>query len=160
MANVYKKGIKDANQIGNAPYGNLSVLHFDFQTNSSGVMSDSTLTTAVQSGDVVSIGILPKGMKLIDCVVYITDAFAGSTTADIGFKYVDGVDDTSVPQDADFFAAALSTASTGISRKTNIAKPVVLPKDAYLTLTVGGAAHSAVGVLDVAVIGESTGDKR
>jgi hypothetical protein len=57
----------------------------------------------------------------------------------------------------DFFAAALSTASTGISRKTNVTPPVTLPKDAYLTLKVGGAAHSAVGLLNVVVTGESTG---
>jgi hypothetical protein len=157
MATVTKHYLGDANQIGNAPYGNLSSLHFKFETNSSGVLANSTQTTAVLNGDVVNIGILPKGFKPTDCVVYISDAFAGSTTASIGFKYKDGVDDTAVPQDDDFFAAALSTASTGISRKTNVTPPVVLPKDAYLTLTIGGANHSAVGVLDIVVMGESTG---
>ena len=157
MATATILGLNDLHQVGNAPYGNLSCLQFSFATNSTGVCVASNQATAIGNGDIVNIGILPKGLKLVDAVVYISDAFAGSTTADIGFKYVDGVDDTAVPQDVDFFAAALSTASTGISRKTNVTPPVTLPKDAYLTLTVGGAAHSVVGLLNVVVTGESTG---
>lgn len=157
MATATTKGLGDLHQVGSAPYGNMSLLQFSFATNSSGVSVATNQTTAINSGDVVNIGILPKGLKLVDAVVYISDAFAGSTTADIGFKYVDGVDDTAVPQDADFFAAALSTASTGISRKTNVTPPVTLPKDAYLTLTIGGANHSSIGLLNVVVTGESTG---
>ena len=152
MANVTKNKVLTAAQIGGVPYGNKTVLHSTFQTNTSGVMTDSDKTAAVANGDVVRIGLLPAGAKLVDALAIISDAFTASTTATIGFAYVDGVDDANVPQDADYFAASLSTAATSRTRATNkTVTPVTLPKDAYLTLTVGGASHASAGRMDVMV---------
>lgn len=154
MANITKKNIRRYQTGVARPSGNLHKYDYRFETNASGVFVDSDSAAAVGNGDVVRLGILPAGLQLEDSHHTISDAFATSTTATLGFAYVDGVDDSAVPQDADYFAAALSTASTGISRKSNVTPPVVLPKDAYLILTVGGAAHSAAGRMDIAVIGE------
>lgn len=154
MATVTKKQIRKLRQFGGVPYGNAWKDVFHFETSSAGVFVDSDLATAVQSGDVVRIGILPGGLQLHDALAIVSDAFATSTTAKIGFAYVDGVDSTAVPQDDDYFFAALSTAAAGRTRATNTAVvPVTLPKDAYLILTRGGAADSAVGILDVVVEG-------
>lgn len=161
MANVTKKNVKHLQQFGGAPYGNATKLPYAFETNSSGVFVDSDKTTAVASGDVVRIGIIPAGATLYDALLIISDAFTASATADVGFAYVDGVDDTDVPQDADYFDAALALDGQGRTNGANLAvRPVTLPKDAYLTLTIGGANLAAVGkldvILDVVLSGDAT----
>jgi hypothetical protein len=153
MATVNKKNALRLQQYA-GPDGNVWADRFTFTTNSSGIFVDSDKTTAVASGDVVRIGVLPAGLEIHTSLAIVSDAFTASTTADIGFAYVDGVDVTATPQDADYFNAALATSSTGRTAAANAAvAPVVLPKDAYLTLTIGGANHASVGVLDVIVTG-------
>lgn len=153
MTTVTKKRLPQSRKFS-GPYGNKFADIFRLQTNASGVAADSDLATAVQVNDVVRVGILPAGLVLHDALAIVSDAFAASTTADIGFAYVDGVDSTAVPQDADYFFAGLSTSSAGRTRATNAAvAPVRLPKDAYLIVTRKGAADSAVGVLDIVVEG-------
>ena len=142
------------------PYGNAAKLHYSFATDASGVMVDSDSAVAVADGDKVILGVIPAGMKLIDSLTIISDGFTALTTADIGFEYMDGVDDPDVPQDADYFNAALDTAAAGRSRAANSAvAPVVLPKNAFLTLTIGGASHGSAGRLDIIVEGILTGRK-
>lgn len=158
MATVTKKGVRNERQYA-APQGNAFKKVFSFETNASGVYVNSDKTTAVADGDVVRIGFLQAGMELHDALAIVSDAFAASTTAKIGFAYVDGVDSTAVPQDDDYFFAALATSSVGRTRAANTAvRPVVLPKEAYLILTRGGAADSAAGVLDIVIEGILTGN--
>lgn len=155
MATVTKKRLSQAQQHA-APYGNRFGQIFNFQTTAAGVAVDTDLATAVQVNDVIRIGILPAGLEIHRGEAIISDAFAATTTADVGFLYVDGVDSTAVPQNAAYFHSALSTSST--SRTPSAAKaPVRLPKDAYLVVTRKGAADSAVGVLDYLVTGTLTG---
>ena len=153
MSTVTKKKIKQLAAGITAPYGNAWKQRYNFTTSSAGIFTDSDLATAVQSADVVRIGMLPAGLELHDILAIISDAFTGSTTASIGFAYADGVDSTDVPQSATYFASALATDSTGVSRKTAVTAPVVLPKDAYLILTIGGAAHASAGIIDIIVDG-------
>lgn len=152
MATVTKKRLGKETQF-TSPYGNKFAQAFRFSTNASGVATDTDLATAVQVNDVVRIGILPAGLELHDALTVVSDAFAASTTADIGFLYVDGVDSSAVPQNAAYFNAALATSSTVRSRATAASAPVRLPKDAYLVVTRKGAADSALGILDVIVEG-------
>ena len=142
----------------NVPYGNAAKLHFKFETDSSGIMVDSNQATAVIVSDKVILGVLPAGMKLIDCLAIISDAFTAATLADVGFEYVDGVDDANVPQDADYFldGAATSAQARKVGDNLTVA-PVTLPKDAFLILTVTGAAHASAGVLDLIIDGVLTG---
>lgn len=158
MATITKKAIASQAQFGGTPYGNKSVLQFNVTTNSSGVMTDGDSTAAGGTSDELIIGILPAGMKLMDCLAIVSDAFAASQTVKVGFRYVDGVDSTDVPQDADYFFAALALSAAGRTRANNTAvAPVTLPKDAYLVLDLDGAAMSAVGVLDLLVEGVLNG---
>lgn len=150
MTTLTTKGIKALQYSG--PSGNKSVIRGGFVTNASGVAANqSDLATAVQVNDVVRIGFLPAGAELQDAVAIVSDAFAASTTADIGFLYADGVDSSAVPQDGAYFFSALATSSTTRTRCTLAKAPVKLPKDAYLTLKRTGAADSAVGIIDVLV---------
>lgn len=152
MATATKKRINKVQQF-TAPYGNKFAQSFRYETNASGVFVDSNQATAVLINDVARLGILPAGIELHDAQAIVSDAFAASTTADIGFLYVDGVDSSVVPQNAAYFFAGLATSSTGRTRATGVNAPVRLPKDAYLVLTRKGANDSAAGIADVIVEG-------
>lgn len=159
MATVTKKFIKsDPAQIGGVPYGNKTVLPYTFETNASGVYVNSNQTTAVLIADVVRIGILPAGAKLLNSLAIVSNAFTALSTAKVGFAYVDGVDSTAVPQDDDYFNAALALNAQGRTAANNLAvAPVTLPKDAYLILTIAGANLAEVGVLDLLIDAILTG---
>ena len=88
--------------------------------------------------------------------IIISDAFTANSTFDLGFAYTDGVDVAAVPQDADYFFAALDEA-VGLTFKTNTTAPVTLPKDAYLILTNNTAAQAAAGAMNILVYGIMTG---
>lgn len=149
MSTINIKGIKNSQQAG--PDGNKHVIRGSFSVGATGVAANSDLATAVQISDVVRLAFLPAGTELHDAQVIVSDAFAASTTADLGFLYADGVDSTAVPQNATYFFAAQATSSTARARTAGVNAPVRLPKDAYLVLTRKGAADSAAGVLDVLV---------
>ena len=154
MTTITTKNIKRIqNGMPSSPFGNAVALKYHFETNSSGVYVDSDLATAVQVDDIVRLGVLPAGLEVFDLQFIISDAFAGSTTMDVGFAYVDGVDVAATPQADTFFATDMAMSSTAVLRKTAVAAPITLPKDAYLTLTSEGAAQSGVGILDVIVWG-------
>lgn len=156
MATITKKKVlTELSAAGISPFGNAVVLPFTFETNSSGVYANSDTATAVGNGDVVRIGVIPAGTRLIDGLAIISDAFRASSTFKIGFAYVDGSDSTDVPQDDDYFFAALAADAAGRTRATNTAvRPVVLPKDAYVIVTNGGAAaQNVAGQLDFYIQG-------
>lgn len=157
MATITKKQVLTERQFGGAPYGNHTVLPFTFETNASGVYVNSDTATAVQISDKVRIGVLPAGAKLNDCLAILTNAFTATSTFKVGFEYVDGVDSTAVPQDDDYFFAALA-ATVGRTRAANTAvRPVTLPKDAYLIVTNQVAAQAEAGVLDLLIESVLTG---
>jgi len=158
MANVNKNGVSKLRQFGGTPYGNAWVDRFVFETNATGVFVDSDQATAVANGDVVRIGMLPAGLEIHDSLAIVSTIFTAATTAAVGFLYADGVDSVDVPQNAAYFNTALATSALGRTRANNNAvKPEILPKDAYLTLTVGGASHAKVGRLDLIIQGIWTG---
>lgn len=143
---------------GASPFGNLSALAFSLATTAAGAVIDSNSTTAVASGDVIELGLLPSGMRLDDAQVIITTAMSATVTGSLGFKYADGVDSTEVPQDAAYFinVGALSSAAR---LRANGTKLITLPKDAILTLTTGGAANAKASDIKVVVSGELTGPR-
>ena len=158
MATISKKRIATAQQFGGTPYGNKLALLFSLVTNSSGVVSDGDSTSAPTASDKVRIGTLPAGMQLIDALAIVSDAFTATVTAKIGFEYVDGVDSTDVPQDADYFFAALAMDAAARTRANNTAVvPLVLPKDAYLVIDWDVATNAAAGRLDFVVEGVLVG---
>lgn len=154
MATATKKRIAQQLQFGGVPYGNRVTLEFALVTNASGVWTDSDLTTAIQIADKLRLGILPAGLRLIDSLTLVNDAFTALTTMKLGFEYTDGVDSTDVPQDDDYFNAALAMNAVGRYVANNTAvRPVTLPKDAYLIGTWAGAANAVVGIADILIHG-------
>jgi len=160
MADVTKNKIlkPDNGPFGGVPYGNLTAFHFNLITNSSGVLVDSDLATALVDTSNVRIGVLPKGFLICDALIAVSDAFDTGVTLDIGFEYVDGVDDSDVPEDADYFGNAIAASSALRQYADNLAVgPVRLAKDAYVTVLIDDDDHEAAGVLDVVVWGIAEG---
>ena len=133
MAKI-KKFVAGTNQFGGfSPFGNMTVLHFGYSTNATGAVISSDSTTPVASGDKIYVGAVPQGFSLCSVI----------GTAAVGFEYVDGTDDASVPQGADI--------------KTALLKP--LPKDAYVYITASAAAAMAANTVRAALTGELTGPR-
>lgn len=143
---------------GFTPYGNLTSLRYKLETNAAGIPAESNATAALAVNDVVRFEYpLPAGLLIEDVQLVVSDAFDASVTADVGFLYADGEDVAAAPQDADAFFAAQALSSVGRFRTTSSAKLFALPKDAYLVLTVKGAAVASAGRLDIIVHGERIG---
>lgn len=152
MATITKKTVGAQNLPTTAPYGTSTTLHYSLATSSTGAVVGGDSTAAVASGDVVRLGILPGGMRLDDAKTLVSTGWTATVTGKLGFAYVDGVDETAVPQDDDYFGSALAIATAGRYAANNTAvRPVVLPKDAYLILTTGTAANAKVSQTDVLV---------
>lgn len=151
MATIQKKKLASEKQFGGTPYGNATTLPFNLTTNASGAVVNSDTATGIGNGDKVRIGILPAGAILNDSSIVVSDAFTALVTANVGFEYVDGVDDAAVPQSATYFGSAVTLHTLGRYRNATTNAPVKLPKDAYLILTTAGAANAAAGVADVLI---------
>ncbi len=157
---AYKKDSIDRKSLmyGGAPYGNKTVLEFSLTTDSSGIVENSDATAALGSGDTVKLGILPAGFRLMDCLSLVSNTFTAASTIALGFSYTDGVDDSTVPQDADYFHAALALDAASRTRANNTAvRPVTLPKDAYLVATHSAHTQAEAGILDIFVEGIAKG---
>ena len=158
MATVTSKNGVLQRIFGGTPYGNRTVHKYQLDTNASGAAIGSTSTAALANGDKVRLGKIPVGFELHDALSIVATAFTASVVGKLGFEYVDGVDDATVPQDDDYFNAALALNAAGRYRASNAAvRPVTLPKDAYLILTIGGANNAKVASLDVLVEGVDRG---
>lgn len=156
MATITKLKVRNEPQWGDA-CGNAWAGKFRFETNASGYFVNSDVpAAAVGIADVVRIGILPAGLDIHESIQIVSNAFTATSTFDIGFAYVDGVDSSAVPQNAAYFADNLAT-TVGITRKTAATAPVVLPKDAYLTILNNTAAQAEAGVIDIMIQGIWTG---
>lgn len=158
MATIKKKPSGYGQFGGFSPYGNVTALAFFLATNASGAVIDSDTAAAVASGDVVDLGELPEGMRLDDASILVTTGMTASVTGSLGFKYADGVDDATVPQDAAYFVSAGNINTVGRIR-ANTGKLVTLPKAARLILTTGGAANAKASDIKVIVSGELTGPR-
>lgn len=143
-----------ARQFGSTPYGNKSVLPFKLKTNAAGAAIDSSQATALQIADVVILGSLPAGMLITDSTVIVSTAMTALATGSLGIVYVDGEDSTILPQSASMFGAGLVLNAAGRLRNATTGALVKLPKDAYLTLTLAGAANVKASEIDVVIEGE------
>lgn len=145
-----------ARQYGGAAgaYGNVTALPFKLTTNASGGAIGADSSAAIALGDKVVLGVLPAGMRLDDCMLVVSTAMSASVTGTLGFEYDDGVDSTSVPQDAAYFGTGLVLNTAGRLRNATSKAPVVLPKPAKLILVTAGAANAKASQIDLLITGE------
>lgn len=160
MATIKKLGMGRHQYGGFTPDGNLTTYRAQLVTLASGAAANSdTPATPLGVGDVVYLERLPQGMVLEDAQAIVSTALTALVTGSLGFVYVDGVDDATVPQDPAYFGAGMALNATGRIRATGAKAPVKLPKEAYLTLTIAGAANAKAGQVDFIVHGERMGPK-
>ncbi|MDX9716260.1 MAG: hypothetical protein RBT67_02700 [Thauera sp.] len=158
MSTITKLGLQDpANQLGASPYGNLTAFRYVLKTTASGAVEGGDSAAAVAAGDTVKIGLLPAGFRLIDSEVIVKTGMTATITAKVGFAYADGVDSAVAPQDDDYFGTGLNVAAAGRLRSTTAVGSVVLPKEAWLTVTTGGAANAKASELEVIVFAINEG---
>lgn len=145
--------------VGSTPWGNAHQLHYTLETKANGAPIDGTTdaSAAIGLGDKVVLGRIPGGSVLGDFMAVVSTAFTALVTANLGFEYADGVDSAEVPQDVDYFGAALAINTAGVLRKATTTPVVTLPKDALLILTTAGAANAKVAKIDIALYVASEG---
>lgn len=136
-----------------APYGNTSTLLYSIKT-TGGILDNSDSDTAVAAGDVLILGILPAGFRLDSMTAVVSSVLVGA--AAVGFRYIDGVDSVKVPEQDDYFDAALSLAGAARVDGSGAGALVTLPKDAYLIATCAGA-QTADGLAEILIQGVLTG---
>ena len=141
------------NNLGVTPYGNLTALHFVLETSATGAAINSSSTAAIAIGDVVRLGVLPAGFKLVDSQVVVQTGMTAAVTGKLGFAYVDGVEGIAIQQDDDYFGTGLVLSAAARLRNATSNSAVTLPKDAYLTLTTAGAANAKAARVEVTVLG-------
>ncbi len=159
MATINKKNPDNGVQLGNTPWGNLSALRYTVKTNTAGAVINSDSASAIAANDVVNLGHLPAGFRFVDSQVTVVTGMKATATGDLGFSYKDGVDDTAVPQDADYFGAALALATAARLRNATSNPSIVLPKDAHLTLQVKTVGNDKASEIEVVIFGIAEGVK-
>lgn len=157
MATVTKKTKDNRVALGSTPWGNLSALVYKLVTGATGALVGSDSTAAVASGDKIRVGLLPAGFRFTDSQVIVSDAWTAAVVGKLGFEYADDVDSTSVPQDDDYFGAALALNAVGRLRNATTNAPIVLPKEAWLILTISGASNASASITDIVIQGVSEG---
>lgn len=143
---------------GFTPYGNLTSLRYTLATNAAGVLKDSTAGVALAINDVIQCDYpLPAGLLVEDLQFIVSDPFDDNVIADIGFAYTDGVNDATYPQSTTQFGTGIPLSNEVRLRTTSSEVLFALPKDAYLTVTIRGAAVTQAGKLQIVVHGERLG---
>ncbi|MFV3090161.1 hypothetical protein ACNJYG_06650 [Pseudomonas sp. GW6] len=143
---------------GFTPYGNLTTLRYTLATNASGVLLNSNAAAPLAVNDTVRFEFpLPAGFLMEDLQVVISNHFGAGVTADIGFVYADGVNDTAHPQDAAYFGAGLLLSAAARLRTASSKALFALPKDAFLVVTIKGAAIEEAGMAQIVIRGERLG---
>lgn len=157
MGTISKKSTDNGVQLGNTPWGNLTALRYTIKTAANGSVINSDSAAAPAVNDVVNLGHLPSGFRFVDSQVNVVTGMTATLTGDLGFAYKDGVDDTAIPQDADYFGAGLNLATAARLRNATTNAPVTLPKDAYLILTTAAANNAKASRIDVVLTVASEG---
>lgn len=144
---------------GFSPYGNTTTNKFTLETTATGAVKNGSSTVALAIADEVVLGVMEAGFRLDDMEIVVSTAMTALVTGSLGFKYVDGVDSTVVPQDATYFGTGLVLNAAGRLRNATSKAIVTLPKPANLVLTIAGAANAKVSYVDVVIQGELIGPK-
>ena len=145
-------------RFGNKPFGNDAVYRFAVETGSTGILLRSREATAALAvndviwGQRLQAGMVPDTLKAI-----VSNHFGAGVTASFGFAYADGVDSTDLPQSATYFGTGIVLSAAAEVPIPIKAKLAALPKDAWLTMTITGAAVAEACYADVVIRGEQTG---
>lgn len=119
--------------------GNCSEEVYPIAAGATGILLDSSASAAIAAADVVRLAYLPKGFQVTHVTANVSTAAGQALTANVGFAYVDGADDSTFPQNATAYFSALAFNSAARTQMTSAGEVKKLPKAAYLILTFAGA---------------------
>lgn len=147
---------KQQPRFGSVPYGNMSFLPYFLKTNATGAVinAEGGAPAPLAVNDKVYLGDLPRGFMKDEVTTIVSVGMTAAMVGDLGIEYKDGVDSTVVPQSQTYFATGLVLSTPARLVDTGFQEPIPLPKDAWLVLTVRGAASAKDGVVSVLVSGE------
>lgn len=158
MATILIKDMGISQFGGVDPAGNLTTYRGTLATIANGSAVNAVgPTLPIVVTDKIRLSVLPAGMVLETATIVVSNGMSAGVTGSLGFEYIDGFDSVEVPQDAAYFGSgiALSTAARLANASTKAL--VQLPKEAFLILTIAGAANAKASRLDVIVHGERLG---
>lgn len=144
---------------GFSPYGNTTTNKFTLETTATGAAKNASSSAALAVADEIVLGVMEAGFRLDDMEAVVVTGMTAAVTGSLGFKYVDGVDSTVVPQNSAYFGAGLALATAARLRNATANAIVTLPKPANLVLTLAGAANAKVSYIDFVIRGELIGPK-
>jgi len=138
---------------GATAFGNLAVLRYVLQTDSTGALVGGDSNTPLKSGDVVRLGVLPAGFRIFDSMSIVNNNMTGGS-AKVGFAYIDGIDDLRVPQNNGVFGNPIASNSHGKYRVGGSIASFALPKSAHIIFTVGedNAKESLIEIFLYAIV--------
>ena len=145
--------------IVNKPHGDLSSFCGQLKT-TLGIMQEAGVVApiAIAIADVVNVGVIPAGTKLLDFVATVSVAFAALTTCSIGYADMRPAEvGALVENPVAFMAAGTVLSAAAVLRKTGVTADIVLTRDCYITVTFAGAAQLATSQLDCTVFGKIVG---
>lgn len=145
-------------RFGNKPFGNEAVHRHSLETGATGILLNSRdATAALAVNDVITVGLLQAGLVADTVKIIVSTAFGAGVKCSLGFAYADGVDSAVLSQDPAYFGTAIDISAAGEIAVPLKKKLLPLPKDAFLVLTITGAAVAQAAYADVVVKGELLG---
>ena len=145
-------------RFGNKPFGNEAVHRPTLATGATGILLNSRdATAALAVNDEIKTGLLQAGLVADTVKIVVSTAFGAGVKCSLGFAYADGLDSAELPQDAAYFGTGIDISAVGEIAVPLKKKLLPLPKDAYLVLTITGAAVAQAAYADVVVKGELLG---
>jgi len=121
---------------GATAFGNMAVLHYTLECDSTGAPIGADSREPLKKDDVLRLGIIPAGFRIFDSL-FITHKTMNGGGAKCGFIYMDGADDARVPHGTAMLHGNVNTAVQGKIRTGGFARSFATPKAAHLTFTVG-----------------------
>lgn len=153
MATVVVNQNQSKNLRGTSPYGNRATLRYSLKTDATGAVIGAVgPQVPLAIGDVVKLGPLPSGLRIVDSQVIVVTGMTASVTGSLGYDYADGDDSAeTVKKDPAFLGTALALATAARVRNTVAKAPVKLEKAGVVTLTIAGAANAKASEIEVLV---------
>lgn len=113
------------------------------------------LSADLASGDKIYMGKLPKGARVIDCIVAFADLDASGGTIDVGYEY-NATGESSLTDDLDAFLADVdvtSAGTVGMIEQANMAGfGYEIEGDADIVVSIDGDTDATSGTIKLAIV--------
>lgn len=113
------------------------------------------LSADLAAGDKIYMGKLPKGARVIDCILAFADLDGSGGTLDVGYEY-NATGESSLTDDPDAFLADVDVTSAGtvgmIEQANMVGFGYEVEGDADIVITIDGDTDATSGTIKLAVL--------